>query len=70
MTDLPPLPEKGYLGDDASYGYDEADMRAYAEAAIKQELEAIAADWESDHGFDKDGVAAAIRARSEEGKRE
>jgi hypothetical protein len=27
--ELPQLPEKGYLGDDASYGYDEHDMRDY-----------------------------------------
>lgn len=28
----PPLPEKSYLGDDASYGYDAEDMRAYVDA--------------------------------------
>lgn len=30
---LPPLPEKSYLGDDASYGFDAEDMTAYATQA-------------------------------------
>jgi hypothetical protein len=33
-TQLPPLPEKSYLGADTSYGYDEQDMRDYALAAL------------------------------------
>lgn len=33
--DLPPLPEKNYLGDDVSYGYDACDMREYALEAIR-----------------------------------
>lgn len=32
---LPPLPEPSYLGDDASWGYDENDMREYAAQAVK-----------------------------------
>lgn len=36
---LPPLPEMGYLGDDASYGYDAFDMKAYAQQA-RADLEA------------------------------
>ncbi|WP_086925001.1 hypothetical protein [Variovorax sp. JS1663] len=43
-------------------------MRAYAEEAVRLEREAIAADWEHRHGFDKHGVADAIRSRSEQGK--
>lgn len=35
----PTMPEKSYLGDDASYGYDEHDMRAYADQAIAHFLE-------------------------------
>lgn len=31
--------------------------------AVRLEREAIAVEWERDHGFDRDGVAAAIRAR-------
>lgn len=34
-VELPPLPEMSYLGDDASYGYDNCDMREYARAAIE-----------------------------------
>lgn len=30
---LPPLPEKSYLGDDASYGFDAEDMTTYATEA-------------------------------------
>lgn len=36
---LPPLFEKGYLGDDASYGYDGCDMQDYARAAILADRE-------------------------------
>lgn len=35
---LPKLPELGYLGDDASYGYDAADMRTYALEAVARAL--------------------------------
>lgn len=38
-TPLPPLPEVGYLGDDASYGYDANDMTEYATQA-RADLEA------------------------------
>lgn len=34
------LPEKGYLGDDASYGYDDADMVEFALAAIAAQAQA------------------------------
>lgn len=44
------------------------DMRAFArkvaEEAVRMEREAIAAEWELAHGFDKHGVAASIRSRS------
>ena len=33
--DLPPLPEKSYLGDDVSYGYEAWDTHAYALEAIR-----------------------------------
>lgn len=78
MTDreLPPLPEKSYLG--PPFGYDEDDMRAYAEAAIKQEREACFRACLDLKGPDLDhapdeyhrfaitviAFAAAIRARS------
>ena len=47
MTDLPPLPEPGngsiQVGrQEISLGYDAEQMRAYAEAAIKQEREECA----------------------------
>jgi hypothetical protein len=31
-NEYPPLPEKSYLGDDVSYGYDSCDMRDYIDA--------------------------------------
>lgn len=34
MRNLPNLPEVGYMGDDASYGYDAYDMRTYAVEAV------------------------------------
>jgi len=37
---------------------------AYARAAVLAERERIAARWEAAHGFDKYGVAAAIRAET------
>ena len=40
-------------------------MRSAWQEAVRLEREAIAVEWERDHGFDRDGVAAAIRARSE-----
>lgn len=44
--ELGPLPEKDYLGDDASYGYDACSMHAYAlaevERAVLAERERIA----------------------------
>jgi adenine-specific DNA glycosylase len=39
MSNLPPLPDKSYLGDDVSWGYDAEDMRAYAEEAVRLERE-------------------------------
>ena len=42
LPELPPLPETSFLGDDASYGYDANDMRAYALAAVAMEREACA----------------------------
>lgn len=37
---LPPLPEKSYLGDDVSYGYESLDMEEYARAAIEADRQA------------------------------
>jgi hypothetical protein len=40
--------------------------RSYARVALLAERERIAAQWEYQHGFDKYGVAAAIRGHAEE----
>lgn len=59
-SDWPVLPEKNYLGDDASYGYDESDMRDYgrlfAEACLKIMEE---------HGLGDTSAAAAVRHKFE-----
>jgi hypothetical protein len=39
MSNLPPMPDKSYLGDDVSWGYDAYDMRDYAEEAVRLERE-------------------------------
>lgn len=61
---LPPLPEKGYLGDDASYGYDACDMRDYAADAVKLALEAQAAQI-----AERDAQIEALRADAERDRR-
>lgn len=38
-------------------------LEAFAELVRADEREACANDWETLHGYDKHGVAAAIRAR-------
>lgn len=39
-------------------------LERFAALVAAHEREKIAAGWEHDHGFDKFGVAAAIRART------
>ena len=68
MDNLPPLPEPGALNS-AYRVYTANEMRAYAEEAVKQEREAIAAMFDdSPHAeMFRSDIAAAIRARSEQG---
>ena len=48
-------------------GYDSQDERFehLVELARADEREALAKDWEAKHGYDKHGVAAAIRSRGQ-----
>jgi hypothetical protein len=74
LHELPPLPEKSYLGDDVSWGYDAEDMRTYALEAVRREREACAklcddfadqscSDHEAGGAY---GCAELIRSRSKD----
>jgi ABC-type cobalt transport system substrate-binding protein len=54
-TDLPPLPEKSYLGDDVSWGYEPYDMLDYARQAIAHWLKLHEGQIEAWRTFDGEG---------------
>jgi hypothetical protein len=59
LPPLPPFPVLPQRSEDRGKWI--AWANEHARAAVMQERERLAAKWEAAHGFDKHGVAAAIR---------